>query len=116
MPAITDALKTIKIAEEMKKNILGVIITRVRRNNTEMQPETVKEMLETQILGMVPEDTSVQESLNLKNPVVHTHPKSDVSRAYKEIAAQILGVAYDSTKDREKIFKRFLKKLGLKKN
>ena len=34
MPAITDALKTIKIAEQMKKTILGVIVTRVRKNDT----------------------------------------------------------------------------------
>ena len=46
MPAITDALKTIKLADQLKKSVKGVIITRVRRDKIEMQPETVKEMLE----------------------------------------------------------------------
>jgi len=113
MPALTDALKTIKIAEQMKIPVLGVIITRVKRNKSEMQPETVKEMLEVPILGSVPEDISVQESLNLKDAVVHTHPKSKAARAYKEIAANLLDVEYDSDKDREKIIKRLLQKLGL---
>ena len=63
MPAITDALKVIKLAEELGKTILGVIITRVRKNVLEMQPEAVREMLEAQILGMVPEDIKVQKSL-----------------------------------------------------
>jgi len=112
MPAITDALKTIKIAEQMKIPVLGVIITRVKRNKIEMQPETVREMLEIPILGMVPEDISVQESLNLKNAVVHTHPKSKAARAYKEIAAKLLEVEYDSDKDKEKIIKIILRKLG----
>jgi septum site-determining protein MinD len=116
MPAITDALKAIKIAEQMKKSILGVIVTRVRKNDIEMSPETVREMLEVPVLGMVPEDISVQKSLNLKDAVVHTHPKSNAARAYKEIAARLLEVKYDSDKDREKLFKRILQKLKLRKD
>ncbi len=110
MPAIADALKTIKLAEENKKSVMGVIITRVKKNNIEMQPETVKEMLEVPILGMIPEDISVQKSLSLKDAVVHTHPKSNASRAYKEIAAKLVDVEYDSNKDKptfwEMIFRR----------
>jgi MinD-like ATPase involved in chromosome partitioning or flagellar assembly len=50
MPALTDALKTIKLAEQMKKNGSGVIVTRVRKDSIEMSPEAVKDMLETQYL------------------------------------------------------------------
>jgi len=113
MPALTDALKTIKIAEEMKKPILGVIVTRVKRKDFEMQPDTVKEMLEVPILGMIPEDISVQKSLKIKDAVVHTHPKSKAARAYKEIAARLLEVPYDSDEEREKLIERILKKFGL---
>ena len=114
MPAITDALKTIKLAEQMKKSVLGVIITRVKKNKIEMQPETVKEMLEVPILGMIPEDLDVQRALNYKDAVVHTHPKSNSSRAYKEIAAKLIDKIYDSDKDKERALIRFLKKLGFK--
>jgi len=109
MPAITDALKAIKMAEQMKKTVLGVIVTRVKKNDIEMTPETVKEMLETTILGMIPEDISVQKSLNMKNAVVHTHPKSNAARAYKEIAAKLLNVEYDSDKDKEKLWEKVAK-------
>lgn len=115
MPAITDALKAIKMAEQMKKTILGVIVTRVKKDDIEMQPDTVKDMLEVPILGMVPEDISVQKSLNLKDAVVHTHPKSNAARAYKEIAAKMLQVPYDSNKDKETMIKQLLQKLGLSK-
>ncbi len=110
MPALTDALKAIKIAEQMKKPIMGVIVTRVKKNDIEMQPETVKEMLEAPILGMVPEDISVQESLSLKDAVVHTHPKSNASRAYKEIAAKLLNVQYNSKKDKEHLWEKVFRK------
>ena len=110
MPAITDALKVIKLAEELNKPILGTIITRVRKNILELQPETVKEMLEVPILGMVPEDIKIQRSLSLKDSVVHTDPKSKAARAYKEIAAKLLDVEYDSDKDKPSFWERWFKK------
>lgn len=116
MPAITDALKAIKVAEKMNKPILGVIVTRVKKNDIEMSPETVKEMLEAPILGMIPEDIAVQRSLNLKDAVVHTAPQSDASRAYKEIAAKLLEIKYDSDEDKEGFWKRFFRKIGLRKD
>ena len=69
-------------------------------------------MLEIPILGMVPYDLSVSKSLNMKDAVVHTHPKSRAARAYKEIAAKILNVKYDSKKDAENFFEKILKKFG----
>ena len=113
MPALTDALKTVKFAEQMKKPVRGIIVTRVRNDNIELKPEVVKEMLENSILGMIPEDDFVKRAVNCKKTVVHEYQKSKASRAYKEIAAKILNVEYDSKKDKEKFFeklRRFLKK------
>ncbi|MEX0920408.1 MAG: cell division ATPase MinD [Candidatus Pacearchaeota archaeon] len=114
MPAITDALKAIKVAEEMKIPVKGIVVTRVRKDNIELTPEVVKEILEVPVLGMIPEDNAVKESIKIKNAVVHLSPKSNASRAYKEVAAKILEVDYDSNKDREKMLERLLRKLGLR--
>lgn len=114
IPAITDALKAVKIAEEMKKPIKGVIVTRVRKDKIELSPDVVKEMLEIPVIGMIPEDDFVKKSINIKNALVYLYPKSNAARAYKEVAAKILNVEYDSKKDREKVIERLLKKLGLK--
>ncbi|MEX0920711.1 MAG: cell division ATPase MinD [Candidatus Pacearchaeota archaeon] len=114
MPAITDALKAIKLAEQLKKPVKGIIVTRVKKDKIELSPEVVKEMLEKEVLGMIPEDISIRESIRIKNSVVHTNPKSDASRAYKEVAAKLLGVHYDSNRDKEKIIEKLLKKLGLR--
>ena len=114
--AITDALKTIKLAEQKKKFVLGVIVTRVREDDIEMSAEHVRDMLEVPILGMIPEDLHIPRSLKLRDAVVHTHPKSKPARAYKEIAAQILNIDYNSKKDKEGLFEKMLKMLRLKKN
>ncbi|MEK6840569.1 MAG: cell division ATPase MinD [Nanoarchaeota archaeon] len=114
MPAVTDALKAVKLAEQMKKPVRGAIVTRVRKDEVELTPEVVKEMLEIPILGMVPEDMAVQKSIKSKTPLVSLYPKSSAARAYKEIAAKILNVPYDSDKDRGSFFQRFSSWLGFK--
>ena len=115
MPAITDALKAIKLAESIKTPVKGVIMTRVKKNGIELDPSTVKEMLEVPILGMVPEEITIGESLNMKDAVVHTHPKSKAARAYKEIASALANVEYDSNKDKEKFLEKLLKLIKGKK-
>ena len=47
--------------------------------------------METQIIGVVPEDKAVKEALTLRDAVVHTHPRSKVSRKYHEIARKVAG-------------------------
>jgi septum site-determining protein MinD len=112
--AIADALKTIKLAENRRKPVLGAIITKVRKDDIEMEPETVREMLEVPILGMVPYDLNIPESLNMRNAVVNTHPKSKTARAYKEIAAKILNEKYDSDEDAESLLEMIFRKLRIK--
>lgn len=91
MPAVTDALKAVKVAREMGKEINGVIVTRHKDASYEMPLSSVKSMLEAQIIGVIPEDKAVKEALNLRDAVVHTHPRSKVSRKYHEIARKVNG-------------------------
>lgn len=110
MPAITDALKTIKLAEQMKKPVKGVIMTRVRKDEIEMHPEIVRDMLETPILGMIPEHLDLKRALSKKDAVVNIYPKSESARAYKEIAAKIIGITYDSSREKPSLWERLFKK------
>lgn len=91
IPAVTDALKTSKVIEEMGKEVKGVIVTRVRGSKTEMPISNVRDMLELPILGVIPEDAAAQHALVLKDALVHTHPKSKAARAYRTIAARMIG-------------------------
>lgn len=110
IPSITSALKTVKYAQQLKKPVNGVLMTRVKQDKIEMHPEEVKDMLETPVLGMVPEENSVRKALNVKDSVISTYPKSRTSRAYKEIAAEILGEEYDSSKDKPSLIERIFGK------
>lgn len=111
MAAVTDALKTIKLAEEMNKPVKGVIITRYRGVRTEMPISNIQDMLETSILGIIPEDEAIKMSQVLKNAVIHTHPKSKAAKNYIEISKKLLGDDY-----KEPIIKKgfWAKLFGLK--
>jgi len=91
MPAVTDALKAVKVARGMKKEVNGVIVTRHKDAKYEMPLSSIKSMLESPIIGVIPEDNAVKEALNLRDAVVHTHPRSKVARKYIEIARKVNG-------------------------
>ncbi len=116
LPALTDALKTIKLAEKLDKNIRGVVLTRFKENEVKESLENIEAMLETPILEVIPEDEAVKEALKLKDAVVHTHPHSEAAIAYKKLAAKLLGKRYTEEIEKEEKKGRFyklLEKLGL---
>lgn len=104
MPAVTDALKAVKVAREMGKEVNGVIITRHSGAKYEMPLSSIKSMLESQVIGVIPEDKAVKEALNLRDAVAHTHPRSRVSRKYMDIARKVNG---DMVKERVGLWERF---------
>ena len=73
LPAVTDALKTVKVAEELGTSVLGVVVNKVNGHKHEMGKKEIKEMLEVPILTSVPHDISVPESIYEKTPVSYTH-------------------------------------------
>ena len=105
--SVTDSLKTIKLAEELGKEVKGVILTRVTGDKTEMPLVNIKEMLEVPILGIVPEDKLISEALLNKNSVIHTKPKSKSAKAYTDIAAKLLGKQKKPLSLYEKILEAF---------
>lgn len=90
MPAVADALKTMRIARLMKKPVTGAILTRVKRGRHEMRPESVTEMLEVPLLGIIPEHKNFRIALSKRDAVVHTHPRSKPAKAYGEAASKMI--------------------------
>jgi len=91
-------LKAVKVARNMGKKINGVVVTRHNNARYEMPLSSIKSMLESQIIGVVPEDKAVKEALNLRDAVCHTHPRSKVSRKYLEIAHKVDGRKFEERK------------------
>lgn len=94
MPAVTDALKTIRLAEQLNKNVLGILVTKVRKDKREMKLREISNLLEKPIIGVIPEDNNIRESVMIRDAVVHIKPKSKASRNYNKTAAKLIGQEY----------------------
>lgn len=115
LPAITDALKTIKLAEEMGKPVLGVVLTKSRADELDVSVRNVETILEKPVLAVIPFDEAVREALQMKDAVVLTHPKSRAAVGYKVLAASMLGKEWKEKPAREfKMLKAMMKGLGLR--
>ena len=110
IPALTDALKTIRLAKKLHKPVIGVVVARTRNDNLEVPIENIANLLEKPIIGIVPEDHKVRKSLNEKDAVVHLYPKSASSLSYKKIAASLIGHYYQE--ENKNFFELLLEKLG----
>lgn len=113
LPSVTNALKAIKMAERFRKKILGVIVTRKKGSKNEMSLNNISDMLEANILGVVPEDEKVKEAIDNKEILLHTYPRSRAAKAYKEIASKLIGEEL-SEKEGGGLFTKLLRMFGFR--
>lgn len=115
--AVTDALRTIKLAEHHGAKVLGVVLARVRNDEFEMDAKSIESMLSAKILAVIPEDNAVKHSIKLRHPVVYTHPNSEASIGYKKLAARMLGQRYEILekikKEKKPFFRAVKERFGL---
>jgi septum site-determining protein MinD len=94
LAAVTDALRTIATARQFGKEVLGAVLTRHGSHEFEMSRDNIESMLGVPVLGVIPEDPNIALSARINSPVLHSHPHSSASQAYKELAASLLGERY----------------------
>ncbi|MEM2956322.1 MAG: AAA family ATPase [Candidatus Pacearchaeota archaeon] len=89
LPAMTGALKTIKLVEKLKKPILGILVTRKTKNQISLKD--ISTLLGYPIIGVVPEDDKVKQALMEKDTLLN-FPKSKAAKEYKKLAFKILNI------------------------
>lgn len=108
LPALTDALKAIKVAGAMGTKVLGVVVNRVRGQSHEMSVTDIRSMLDVPVIGVIPEDLAVPKSITAKMPAVHFSPRSKASREFKRLAASITGEAWSEPSKSKNWFDRMI--------
>ncbi len=106
LPTLTNAVKTIKIARDMKKNVLGIILNKGLGEEYELTVDEVEMMCEAHVLSTIPHDNLISKSISAKIPVVELKPLSEASIEYKRTAAKLLGKSYEAPKFL--LFRRFI--------
>ena len=98
IPTVTNALKVIKMAKNMKKNVLGIVINKSDNSDWELTTDEIEIMCKTHVIGKIPNDKNVKKSVSEKVPIVANNPYSPASIEYKKIAAKLIGKTYEPPK------------------
>jgi len=115
LPAVTDALKTIKMAERVGTKIAGVVLTRFKNDKIDMNIGNVEAIVEKPVIGIIPDDDAIRKAVRMKHPVTYTHPNSAASVGYKKLAANLLGERYEENLiKKDGLFNYMLKLMGLR--
>ncbi|MBD3310049.1 AAA family ATPase [Candidatus Woesearchaeota archaeon] len=93
LPSATDALKTIRLAAKMGSEVVGVIINRYGED-PELLPANISRLLDQKILGVIPEDPEILNSVKLKHPVVYSSPEAASTAEFKRLAGIMIGEPY----------------------
>jgi len=93
IPAATDALKTIKLADELNKEVIGVVLSR-RTGKDEMTVNAVERLLERPVIAVINEDKNMKESIVKSDAIINLYPYSDASVGYKKLACYLTGERY----------------------
>jgi len=109
--SIADALKVIAIAKKLGTNVLGAIINRTMKEDSELSSKAIAAILEVPILGVVPEDPNIRKCAAFGEPIVLKYPDSPAAQAIMEIAAKLIGKKYipEKKKEKESFIKKFLR-------
>ncbi|MEM5793290.1 MAG: cell division ATPase MinD [Candidatus Aenigmatarchaeota archaeon] len=110
LPSVTDALKMIKLAQESKINVLGVVVNKVRGEEYEMTTEQITDLLGVPVIAEIPEDRNVPESICVKQPLVGYKPESPAAVEIKKLAAALSGKVYEPPRPKG-FWQRFFQKL-----
>lgn len=93
IPAVTDAMKLIKVAREFDKEIIGIVINKMG-GPFELNKSEIEAVCGASILGSIPEDKNIKKSIGLKTPVIQYSPLSPASIEFKKIAANLAEKEY----------------------
>lgn len=112
LPAVTDALKTVNIAEDAGTDVLGVVINRKNGHDSELEKEEVESMLGHPVIMDVPEHDKVQEALSVKKPIVHHDPDHHVSERFRGVAAHVADIDYEPEIEEKGLFQKLIGKIS----
>ena len=90
--SVQDASKTADLTERAEGSVAGLVITRVR-DDRNFNFEGIAGRVGVPLLGTVPEDDAVRDSVYSGTPVVVDAPESPAAVAYRRIAKRLVGDA-----------------------
>jgi septum site-determining protein MinD len=112
IPAVTDVIRGKKVLEELKVDVLGVVLNMVTGKKFELMRSEIMKLVDLPILAEIPFSEKFRESLAAKIPLVLYDRTSPATIGFLELASLLTGEPYQLPKmsfleKLRKIFSRF---------
>ena len=91
LPSLTNTLGAKKLADQKEREVLGLVLNEVRKEDHEVEHDDVEELVGEDVIGKVPDHRHVREAIALRNPVVSYKPNSRASHAIEDVAHRVRG-------------------------
>lgn len=89
--AVVDIYRCGKIADELKKKVLGVVVNCRKGLKHELNDHEIEQLTELPIIGTIPYDLDIERSLASKLPLHLYNQKSKANFSFCKLASQISG-------------------------
>jgi septum site-determining protein MinD len=93
--SVVNALKAIKLTEEMNITVLGVVLNKVRNDSFDLPISSVETLLERPLLVKIPETDDIRKAQYKKQTLFSNSPNSDAVASFKKLAAYLVGEKYE---------------------
>lgn len=108
LPAVTDALKILRIAQNTNIKVIGTIVNRVKNSEYELSSEEIEEMLGVPVISEIPEDSNVDRAIQQKKLLYEYNPSSPAAVEIKRLAAYLVGREYSPVRFNLSFWNRFV--------
>jgi septum site-determining protein MinD len=105
MTSIIAAIKVIKVVNACEKDVLGIVLNKVRGRKYELDPDKIEELCNVEVIGSVPFDKRVNESLASEKPLVLFDRKSKAAKEFRKLAYKIAGMEVE---ERESLLEKII--------
>lgn len=102
LPAVTDSMKTIEVAQRFNKHIIGIVVNKVTHRKYELTSREIEKICEHPVIAEIPFDYKIPEAIANKTPVVLFSPNCPASKSLRELSAYLCGKRY-LTKEEERV-------------
>jgi septum site-determining protein MinD len=103
-PSLVTTAKAIEYAKLTKIPVGGIVLTKIMNKRYELTKKNIEKTLKVKVIERIPFDKKIPKSIANRIPIVLFRPYSKSSRAYKRLAASLIG------KKKGSFFKKFLRK------
>ncbi len=91
LSSMLDAAKVEAVVDIVGGTMGGIIINRVPPYRASLTVQKIGDVMNSPVIGVIPEDSNVRTATTFKTPVVIRYPESPASRGYKALAARLVG-------------------------